>query len=259
MSKVTNEQQKKTPLFTKNFLEFSTKYHKNQPNVTIEYDQGAKDAPPMIHMHTERLHLYSATSKDLKNYDDFLFGDQEVMKTYGSGVTFETDRIKKFLEDYEARLTEGNLFSGFAIELNENSEFVGHIITGGSEEQNSSVITYITRESMWNKGYSKEAAGAIVFDYTPYLIEKGFKVNVKDSDPEPLKRMIATALKDGNPASNKLLLRLGFESYGEPTEKFGGIRNHYELKIVEEYTEALPDNVELQAAGAVVDALPELV
>ena len=95
---------------------------------------------------------------------------------------------------------------------------------GYGEETNSSEIATAVKESEWNKGYAYELVGATVLFLGPILKKNKFKVN-----GQSFQRVIATS-NVLNPASNKVLEKLGFSKY-KMSNKFGSTRAHYELII----------------------------
>ncbi len=221
---------KKAREFSKNYLESCAKFHEKYgvADVSFEYDEDRL----YVYIYTERLYLKSVGIKDVESYDKFLFGDPEVMKTMSSGNKWSKEQITERLGLWEVRWKTGSPFAALKVSLQEKDGIIGNVCMGSSEEKFSSELSYIIAKSLWGKGYATEAVGSVLFDYAQRIVESDKNHSVPAQGE--FQRIIATALEQNNPASNKILENMDFTLY-KTAEKFGAMRNFYELNIVEKY------------------------
>ena len=181
---------------------------------------------------TKRLRISSISKKELEYYVK-LFGDSTVMRKCATGDVkdreYTEQRIDVLAEQWKNRIA----FSGFSIwlkdqeskEEKDKEEFLGHAFLVQRDERNSAELGYAVHANQWNQGYASEAAGAVVLFYARELASAGYKL----PDGSCLKRIFATVRTD-NPASSKVLERIGF-TYYKQHHRYGSPRNYYEIQM----------------------------
>lgn len=178
------------------------------------------------HIDTENLYGEYTDWADLPSYLE-VFANADIMKNYGTGVPWTKDqtaaRVKSWVERWQKKQ---NPFTAFAFRKNDTDEFVSHVVAGGSEEKRKSELAYLTSKVFWKKGWTKEAATAVVKEYLPCIIKQGYQIN-----HEPVEEVILTARPMENPGSVRIAVDLGMQKYAEG-EKFGSFRWFFRLPIV---------------------------
>lgn len=101
-------------------------------------------------------------------------------------------------------------------------------------------MAFDLHQGMWEKGYGKQGAAAIVKEFVPWMQEKGYKVATSVENQavqRPLHWLTATVRIDQdergrflNEASIRILTGLGFECKIEQ-EKYGNRRGYFGLKV----------------------------
>ena len=197
------------------------------PQITWEKDE---QEHLCITINTQRLRITSVTMDmdDVSNYHQQLFGNPQVMGKYATGQTKTEEETQQRIKGWVARWDKGNPFAGLVVLLKhsqQEEEFLGHVILGGGDEDNSSEMAYMIRADQWNQGYGYEAAGALVLFLGPEIVKHGYKL----PNGQTFNHIIATSREDNIP-SVKILQKLGFVAY-KRTEKYGHLRDHYKLTM----------------------------
>ena len=201
------------------------------PEVTLEEKENEALHVVIV---TKRLRMSSISKEELDHHLK-LFGDATVMAKYATGDTKDKEMVEQRIDFLSDRWKNKNAFSGFSIWLKnednnseqdkDNQEFLGHAFLDQADEPNSAELGYALHANQWNKGYASEAAGAVVLFYARKLASAEYKLPNGNS----FKRILGT-VKTDNPASSKILERIGFNYYKQ-NKRFGSLRNYYELQI----------------------------
>lgn len=192
-----------------------------------------------VHMETDRLTLSSATKADKEEYE-WLICDRQVVNKYADWGTLT---VGKLLEKsavlhtmYTDRWNSKYPFSSFVVRFKElKNEFIGHIVLGNGSKPGSSEIAYLFHHTskqgkgLWRQGLGTEAVGAVVQEYAPELSTKKYLVGSDPAQRQPLEKIVATSRLD-NLGSEGILRNLKFSVLGQ-TEKFGAIRNEWEISV----------------------------
>jgi len=177
---------------------------------------------------TERLHIRSVEASE-EDYDSYalLYGDQDVMRKFGTGETKTREEMQLRIKDLWAkRWHQNDPYAGLAAFKKDTDEFVGHILIGHGDEAGQSVLEYLFMKNHWGQGFGTEAATAVVHEYAPATVKEGYTLEGKS-----LENITATARPD-NPASMRILEKLGMHRLGE-IEKFGAVRQKYTINLSE--------------------------
>ncbi|HSX11598.1 MAG TPA: GNAT family N-acetyltransferase [Chlamydiales bacterium] len=177
-----------------------------------------------VTIETDRLHIRSveATEKERDQYVG-LFGNPEVMGKYATGETRTREAVEKRINDiWVKRWRKGDPYSGLTVF--KDDEFLGHVVLGHSDTPGQSELAYLFNPQHWHKGYGTEAVTAVVKEYAPATVEKGYLL-----DGKPLERIVATARVD-NPYSVRILEKVGMKRVGEE-EKYGAKRHLYAMDL----------------------------
>jgi RimJ/RimL family protein N-acetyltransferase len=176
---------------------------------------------------TERLHIRSVEAKE-EDYASYaaLFGDPNVMCKYAFGHTKTRLEMEAQINDvWVKRWHKNDPYSGLVVFNKDTDEFVGHVALGyGEVIPGQCELAYHIMKDHWRKGYGTEAVTAVVREYAPATIEKGYTLEGKT-----LEKIIATARPD-NPVSIKILEKLGMKKIGEE-EKFGAMRHLFSIDV----------------------------
>jgi ribosomal-protein-alanine N-acetyltransferase len=175
---------------------------------------------------TERLHLRSVTSsdEDCISYAA-LFGDKEVMCRYATGETKTAEEIESRIKNvWVKRWHQNDPYAGLVVCKNDTDEFVGSVAMGYGDAPGESELGYLFMKKYWGKGFGTEAVTAVVTEYAPETIARGYKLEGK-----ALEKITATARPD-NPASVRILEKLGMHKTGEEV-KYGALRTHYAFDL----------------------------
>jgi RimJ/RimL family protein N-acetyltransferase len=144
-------------------------------NISFEED----DQGLHVKIETERLLLESTSEKCCDDYEK-LFGDQQVMRTFASGETWDRSKVEGRIRGLWAkRWHNKDPYSGFAVFLKEGRVFIGHVTLGHGDDAGEAEIAYLFHKAFWNQGYGKEAVNVILKDYAPETVRKGFKLEGK--------------------------------------------------------------------------------
>jgi [ribosomal protein S5]-alanine N-acetyltransferase len=174
-----------------------------------------------VSIQTTRLQLRSVQERNLDVYLP-LYTDPEVTAKYGAGKPYTSDQVRGEVDQMVKLWASGNPYSGFAIF--QGDEFVGNIdlmSTGISGEVD---LGYILHKAYWGQGLASEAAMAIVKDYAPLLLEKGYTLK-----GHRVTKIVATARPD-NPFSCRILEKVGMQ-FLKAGEKYGAPRHFYEMRL----------------------------
>lgn len=175
---------------------------------------------------TKRLHIRSveASEEDINNYGQ-LFGDQDVMGKYATGETKTKEAIAVRIKDsWAKRWAQNDPYSGLAVFKNNSNEFIGHVVIGHGDDPGQSELAYLFKKNYWNQGFGTEAVNSVVKEFAPATIKEGYFLEGKT-----LEKITATARPD-NPASVKILEKLGMQKIGED-KKYDAVRHHFSIDI----------------------------
>jgi RimJ/RimL family protein N-acetyltransferase len=177
---------------------------------------------------TDRLHIRSveASEKDYSSYAA-LFGDEDVMGKYATGQTKTREDMESRVKDvWVKRWHHTDPYAGLAVFKNDTDDFLGHVVLGHGDDAGQSELAYLFTKNHWGKGFGSEAVTAVVKEYAPATVAEGYTL-----DGKALEKITATARPD-NPASVKILAKLGMHKIGEE-EKYGAVRHHFSIDLSE--------------------------
>lgn len=157
-----------------------------------------QQGPLHVEMMTKRLIIRSIALSDLENCIQ-LFGSRS-MDTYCEGVIRSVEKTRKYVEARCQRWQENKPLSSFII-LTRQGEFVGHADFDETDNDSEAELGYILTEKQQGKGYARECARAMVYDYLPALRSAGYL---------PIKSVIAT-VKRANQKSIDILQMLNMK------------------------------------------------
>jgi RimJ/RimL family protein N-acetyltransferase len=178
-----------------------------------------KDGGLHVTIETQRLRIESVTQKCLADYEA-LCGSQAVMKTYHDGIPRTKEWVQQRMDAWTKRWADGDPYSPFAIFDKKTNQFIGNIVAGHGDLPGESEIAYLLKEDAWGKHYGTEAASALVRNYLPQTVQKGYKL-----DGQVLYNLCATARVD-NLGSVRILQGLGMSAL-ETSYKYGALRHNY--------------------------------
>lgn len=219
--------------FTRRFIEYADKYHALHRHAKIEVDWDAytknannpDETVRAVHIYTENLVLSSAHENDTSTAHRLLYSDPDVMHLYGGGLK-DMDETESWMKTWHERWKQHNPFAGFTALTRETDTFVGNTMACASFG-NDVELVYSIAKNFQGKGYGKEVAGTMTFDWIQYLIESHFRMRGCDA----VENVIATAHPE-NIASIRILEGLGLECY-DTAEKYAAPRNYYKMALVE--------------------------
>jgi RimJ/RimL family protein N-acetyltransferase len=184
-----------------------------------------------ISFETEDLLLRSAQESDRAAYQQ-LFSDPETMAKYADNESRlkeqdievwkkeQTAKADDRVDTYIRRWTvEKDPFSGFAIFLKANNEFIGHVVAGHGKEKGQSCFALIISKDHWHKGYGTQAAKAIFHQYLPALMRNHYQ---RTGEPLPL---------DGAPFSEVSAVARVDQAYGRAILEKCGLAQTGEKEI----------------------------
>ncbi|GAB6497933.1 MULTISPECIES: GNAT family N-acetyltransferase [Bacillus] len=146
---------------------------------------------------TERLILRELTEEDAPGILQ-CFSNTDVLRYYGQKPLQDIDQVKQIIHNFKLSY---NARSGikWGIELKDKKELIGTIgFHDWSSEHKRANISYAFLPEHWGQGYATEAVSEVI-SYGFHTIH--------------LKRIGAIVFLE-NEASNKVLLKLGFEKEG---------------------------------------------
>ncbi len=199
-------------------------FEETQTRVSFLVEEKSKSISACIE--TNRLCLKSIKSSE-KYYDYYasLFGDQDVMSMYATGETKTREDMKTRIDNLWAkRWKEGDPYSGFAVFKKDTKEFIGHVAIGHGNAPGEAAIGYLFMKNYWRQGYGSEAVNAVVKDYAPEVVKRGYSV-----EGAPLNKIVATTKPD-NIASGKILQKVGMHLVGQ-AEEYGSMRDCYSIDV----------------------------
>lgn len=174
---------------------------------------------------TQRLSLKSLCASD-ETYRSYgrLFGDETVMKHFGTGRTIAYDDLVVKIRDIWAKQWKNhNPYGGFSVFSRDEDTFLGHVALF-EDEPGTAELWYLFAKEHWGKGYATEAVTAIAKEFIPMLVARGYLVQGK-----ALQTIVATAKPD-NAGSIKVLEKLGMHKVREE-EKYGALRYHFSADV----------------------------
>lgn len=191
--------------------------HRKSSNISFELDDQSHELS--VSLTTERLHLESAKP----NYQDQYFNvlsSAETMVKFGDGNPWDQTKVNARLTIWTDRWKKNDPFSSLAVFRNDDDQFIGHVVLGHGDEPGQSEMAYAFAKPVWGNGYGKEAVSAVVKEYAPELVSRGYEV-----DGKPFTSITATARID-NDASVKILKNAGMKIIGE-SKMYGHNRNTF--------------------------------
>ncbi|MDM5227201.1 GNAT family N-acetyltransferase [Cytobacillus sp. NJ13] len=144
---------------------------------------------------TDRLLLRIMQADDLDAVFE-IWGSPEVMKYCGGSST--KSRIQRSIEFYQ-RLQNEKGYSVYTVLLKETSAIIGVCGFNPAENEDEAELLYHFNQRNWGKGYAAEAAAACV---------AALRKNC------PNVRKITAAVDPANPASGKVLGKIGMTAAG---------------------------------------------
>lgn len=176
---------------------------------------------------TERLHIRSVepTKAEYSVYSQ-LCGDPDVMAMLGAGKTLNETTVQSYINCWVKRWHSDIPYSGLAVLNSDTDDFVGHVGLVQEGKPGEAVLSYLFMKRSWKQGFGTEAVAAVVNDYVPETIRRGYKIGGK-----PLTRLNAT-VHYKNKASEKILQKTGM-FYLSSVEKHGAWRHCYMLDTTE--------------------------
>ena len=148
-----------------------------------------------IPFETDRLLLRTMQADDLDALYE-IWGSPEVMKYCGGAST--KSQIQRSIEFYR-RLQNEKGYSVYTVLLKETSSIIGVCGFNPAENEHEVELLYHFNQHCWGKGYAAEAAAACV----AALRKNG-----------PNVRKIIAAVDPANPASGKVLRKIGMTAAG---------------------------------------------
>lgn len=192
------------------------------PEINFEYDE---DKGLNVSIETEQLYLNSVTPKQLESYKN-LFGGEIDMAKFADGNIWSTEKTTTRFNTWVNRWRANDPFSALAVSKKDVDETMGNVVLGYGDEPGSSELAFAFSTKHCGKGYGKEAVTAIIKDYAPELVEKGYKLEGKE-----FISITATSRLD-NEASVKILKAAGMRSIREEV-KFGHNRYCFFISTAE--------------------------
>ncbi len=197
-------------------------YHGNSDiNFCLDEQDGLS-----VTIDTERLHLRSVLATE-QEYDSYaaLFGDEDVMCKYQSGVKKNREDMVSRINDTWVKRWHGNdPYSAFAVFKRDTDDFLGHINLGHGDVAGESEVAYLFMKNCWRQGFGTESVTAVVQEYAPATVQEGYLL-----DGKALVKVLATARPD-NPGSCVILETVGMQLIGKE-EKYGALRHCYALEL----------------------------
>ncbi len=160
-----------------------TKNEKNELNATIE---------------TKRLMLQPVKMENVERYQEFYSKDL-VMEKFLDGKTKTAEYVKGRITTLEARWKNNDPYSGFEVCEKSKNTILGLAFIGHSSQPGVAVVAGLGDDNYWQQGYGKEAAKAVVLEYSLATVLEKYEL-----DNKPLKTIKATARKD-NEGSWKIM------------------------------------------------------
>jgi ribosomal-protein-alanine N-acetyltransferase len=152
-------------------------------------------------LQTDRLTLNQVSLDDAPAIFE-LFSNEAVVAYYNLAKFTDIDQARTLIEALQTQFNANNGVR-WAIRLKGNSRLIGSCgFNSFNEKSRSTVIGYDLLPDCWGKGFAFEAVNA--------MIASLYKEQIIDS---PINRIQADTVP-GNDASEKLLLKLGFEKEG---------------------------------------------
>lgn len=161
---------------------------------------------------TERLVMESVSYDPsyLKPYHAFL-SNTEVMEYYGDGKGWDLARTEARYKTWVERWQTGDPFSNFAVCKRDTKELIGEIVLGHSGP-GVSELAYVLDKPYWNQGFGKEAVKAVVTEYAPELVKRGYPL-----DGEPFSAVTADVRAD-HERSIKILQHAGMKKTADKNQ-----------------------------------------
>ncbi|MGV2432295.1 MAG UNVERIFIED_CONTAM: GNAT family N-acetyltransferase [Rickettsiaceae bacterium] len=221
--------------YAKNFMIKKEEYHSlfGVPRISVDWDEyvGDKADPDrtanIAHIETANISMRNITPRDLDKAYPILWGNEGVMKLFGYGKPNAREEIQERIGIWDTRWHKKDPCSGFVIEDKTGEQILGNLVLGHSENKNTAEFAIMLAQSAQGKKIGSESSGALVFDWSSYIVDNGWTFN----DGQHLHNIFATAHVDNGP-SNHLIQKSGFQLFGTQ-QAHGAMRNHYNLNVVE--------------------------
>lgn len=197
-------------------------YRGNTSEITFD----VKNNQLAVSIQTPHLLMRSVTPKDYTNYLQ-LFRSPEVMEKYATGKIKTAAEVMDRIQMWVKRWQENDPFSALAVYDNSYRipKFVGHVVLGHGDAPGESEVAALFLKNYWNKGLGTEVGKGLA-EYALAIAKEGYKLEGK-----LLEKIVATSRLD-NPASLQLIQNAGMHLV-KKEEKFGAMRNHYEIPVNE--------------------------
>lgn len=179
-----------------------------------------------VTIRTKRLIIQSVQPKK-KEYKRHavLFGDKTVMKQFGLGKIKAKEQIRKKIESVWAKRWESNdPFSAMSIFLQKTDEFLGHIILDHGDKPGESELSFVLHRKYWEKGFGTEAVQAVVKEYAPAIVQKGYTIK-----GHPFTKVSAITRLD-NLAALRILEKVGMR-FDKAQMEDGILKYHYSIDV----------------------------
>jgi len=112
--------------FTERFIEHREISHKKFGEAEVTADIEIDDKL-VVYIYTENLFIISLNENDLNFYFNEIFGNQEVMNTFGEKKIFGKEETQNIVKRFDARWIRKKYFSFFTSFERDTDEEVGYI------------------------------------------------------------------------------------------------------------------------------------
>jgi ribosomal-protein-alanine N-acetyltransferase len=194
--------------------------------VNIKTEVNGSGKLTIVSIETERLSIRPLDADNAIHRDGYigLFSDPEVMKTFAQGKSLDkenVDAVEKFkaiVQEWALPWKQGDYFGDMVILLDE--QFVGRIALRKLDAPGFVDLSYLVCREYWGKGIATEAVSAVVNEYANYIEglskELGFVFEG-----------ITASVRTDNPASARILEKVGLFREPGDVEKYGATRHLY--------------------------------
>ncbi len=154
-------------------------------------------------LHTHRLLLNEVAKDDAIALFE-MFSAADVVQYYDLNQFSKLSQAQELIErDQQKYLAKTHL--RWAVRIKKNGNFIGSVGIKWNQENHSVTLGYEFNNKHWGKGYATEAIRQVI--HYLFKIENSQKIN-----------RIQAYVMQGNSASKKVLLKLGFKHEGLLTE-----------------------------------------
>lgn len=218
--------------FTENFIAKKAEYNAayGPARISVEWIDSSENSRA-AYIETNNLSLVSAEDADAEKTHEILWGNAEVMKLYGNAEPYSPQRTTERYKGWHQRWKSKDPFSGFVVQC-KDGEILGNVVLGYSHEKHYGEFAALYKIESQNKHIGSESMGAVLFDWSEYLVEHNMKIK-----QEVFWGILATAHTQ-NRVSNHLLKKAGF-TLSKVEEAHEAMRNHYVLEVLEHQDPAL--------------------